>query len=118
MAPYVDELRALSKSAFGQRYRLECMLAIARHDDGIVTLSGLAVVVGTSTSNVQEPLKSLVAIGLLSPLDSGDSRSRFYVRNPSPAWDWARELSRQAAEASGEAVDAQDEIPLRGDETR
>lgn len=77
------------------------MLVIGNDEDGIVTLSGLAATVGTSTSNLQDPLRSLVATGLLSPLESGDSRSKFYVRNPSPAWDWALDLSLQALDASG-----------------
>jgi hypothetical protein len=61
------------------------MLVIGKDEDGIVTLSGLAAAVRTSTSNLQDPLRSLVATGLLSPIESGDSRSKFYVRNPSPS---------------------------------
>lgn len=76
------------------------MLVIGKDEDGIVTLSGLAAAVRTSTSNLQDPLRSLVATGLLSPIESGDSRSKFYVRNPSPAWDWAVDLSLQALNSS------------------
>lgn len=100
MSAYVDELRELSRAAFGQRYRLECMLAIADSSDGMVTLSTLAKALDVSTSNIQDPIKSLLATGLISPLDAGDSRSKFYVRNTSTAWDWCRELAARAHEAT------------------
>lgn len=46
-------------------------------------------------SNLQQPLKALVATGLLTKLPQGDSRRKFYMRNPSAAWEWAAELSDQ-----------------------
>jgi DNA-binding MarR family transcriptional regulator len=87
-------LRALSQAAFGQRYRLELMLAVADSTDGIVCLTDLARTIDVSISNLQQPLKSLVAVGLLSPLPMTESRRKFYIRNPSSAWQWAAELDR------------------------
>ncbi|MGA1813823.1 MarR family transcriptional regulator [Frondihabitans sp. 4ASC-45] len=100
MEAYVDAVRELSRAAFGQKYRLECMLAIAESGDGMVTLSTLAKALDVSTSNVQDPIKALLATGLISPLDSGDSRSKFYVRNASSAWEWCRELAQRARETA------------------
>ncbi|MEW2507078.1 hypothetical protein AB0878_42145 [Amycolatopsis sp. NPDC047767] len=88
-------LRRVSQHAFGQRYRLELMLAIAQTDDGIVCLTDLAKTLDVTISNLQSPLRALVNTGLLSPLPRGDSRRKFYIRNPSAAWAWAQELSEQ-----------------------
>lgn len=91
------ELRGLSRAAFGQTYRLEVMLAVADSEDGIVNLTDLARHLGQSTSNIQGPLKSLVSLGLVSEAPSGDSKRKHYLRNPSAAWAWAREMRTQAA---------------------
>ncbi|WP_202919509.1 hypothetical protein [Saccharothrix deserti] len=89
-------LRDKSQAAFGQRYRLEVMLAIADAEDGFVALTDLAKQLNVTISNLQGPLKSLVTLGLLTPIPHGDSRHRFYLRNPSTAWSWAKELHDQA----------------------
>jgi DNA-binding MarR family transcriptional regulator len=68
------------------------MLAVADAKDGIVCLTDLAHTLNVTISNLQQPLKALVATGLLSPLPAGDSRRKFYIRNPSAAWAWAKEL--------------------------
>lgn len=96
-APSVEALRALSRTAFRQDYRLELMIAIADSEDGLVCLSDLARALDVSISNLQTPLQNLVALGLISALPRGDSRRKFYLRNPSSAWDWARELAASAA---------------------
>lgn len=95
-----ERLRALSQAAFGQRYRLELMLAVADSSDGIVCLSDLAGTLGVAISNLQQPLKALLTTGLLSPLPAGDSRRKFYIRNASAAWQWARELQEAAVQDS------------------
>ena len=95
------ELRAFSRSAFGQAYRLEVMLAVADSSDGIVNLTDLAHELGQSTSNIQGPLRSLVEIGLISPAPQGDSKRKHYIRNPSAAWQWAREMRDEATAAAG-----------------
>lgn len=89
-------LRELSRVLFGQTYRLEVMLAIGRSPDGLVNLTDLAVELGVTPSNVQGSLGSLVAAGLISPMPHGDSKRRFYSRNPSLAWAWAIELASAA----------------------
>jgi DNA-binding transcriptional regulator GbsR (MarR family) len=70
------------------------MLAVADSEDGIVCLTDLARSLGISISNLQQPLRSLVATGLLTHIQAGDTRRKFYMRNPSAAWEWARELQR------------------------
>lgn len=102
MAVDLGRLRALSRAAFGQTYRLEIMLAVADVDDGLVTLTDLARTLDLSTSNVQLALKSLVATGLVSELPKGDNRRKYLLRNPSPAWDWARQLRDQASVMAAE----------------
>lgn len=91
-----DALRSLSRAAFRQDYRLELMVAIAESNDGIVCLTDVARALDVSISNLQTPLKNLVTLGLITPLAQGDSRRKFYLRNPSAAWDWARELAEVA----------------------
>lgn len=90
-----EQLRQVSQHAFGQRYRLELMLAIAETDDGIVCLTDLAKTLDVTISNLQSPMRALINTGLISPLPRGDSRRKFYIRNPSAAWTWACELSKQ-----------------------
>lgn len=92
MTAAVEGLRALSRAAFGQTYRLEVMLAVADSEDGLVTLTDLAKALDISTSNVQVALRSLIATGLLSELPRDDNRRKYLIRNPSSAWDWAREM--------------------------
>jgi DNA-binding MarR family transcriptional regulator len=91
-----EQRRQISQHAFGQRYRLELMLAIAATDDGIVCLTDLAKTLDVTISNLQSPLRALVDTGLVSPLPRGDSRRKFYIRNPSAAWAWAQELNERS----------------------
>ncbi len=93
-------LRALSRAAFGQTYRLEVMLAVADSEDGLVTLTDLAKALNISTSNVQVALRSLIATGLLTELPKDDNRRKYLIRNPSSAWDWAREMRNSVAMTS------------------
>lgn len=69
------------------------MIAIARSQDGLVCLTDLARELDVSISNLQTPLQNLVMLGLISALPRGDGRRKFYIRNASAAWDWARELA-------------------------
>ncbi len=96
-------LRSLSQAAFGQRYRLELMLAVAASTEGIVCLTDLARELDVTISNLQQPLKALIATGLLTKLPQGDSRRKFYMRNPSAAWQWAAELRDRAAESQDQS---------------
>lgn len=90
----------MSRAAFRQDYRLELMVAIAESDDGIVCLTDVARTLDVSISNLQTPMKNLVTLGLLTPLARGDSRRKFYLRNPSAAWNWAQELAEAARNAA------------------
>lgn len=94
----VGELRALSRAAFNQTYRLELMLVIA-DSNGFVTQTELANAIGQPVSNVQGAVRSLIDCGLLTRLPRGDNRSLFLARNDSLAWDWARQLRAQAIAA-------------------
>ena len=99
-SPASDVLRALSRAAFRQDYRLELMVAIAESNDGIVCLTDVARTLDVSISNLQTPLRNLVTLGLITPLAQGDGRRKFYLRNPSAAWDWARELAAAASDST------------------
>ncbi|MBN7468218.1 MarR family transcriptional regulator [Mycobacteroides abscessus] len=101
MSDELTPVRRMSREAFRQDYRLEVMLAIGRSADGLECLSDLATTVGTSTSNLQGPIRSLVALGLLTPMPRSDSKRRYLLRNPTAAWQWAEELA-----ALANAVDA------------
>ena len=93
-------LRQLSRDAFGQTYRLEIMLAVAESPDGLICLTDLAQELGIPTSNVQLALQSLLKTDLVAKLPRGDSRRKHYIRNPSAAWEWARQMRDLAAQRS------------------
>jgi hypothetical protein len=61
-------LRDKSQVAFGQRYRLELMLAVAASDDGIVCLTDLARQLDVSISNLQIPPAELLQLDQLGRL--------------------------------------------------
>lgn len=96
-------VREVSQAAFGQRYRLEVMLQFASDEDSLLCLSDLAAAIGTAASNLQKPLRSMLDTGLITQLDSGDSKRKFYLRNPSAAWGWAQELKELADGIAGHA---------------
>ena len=99
-------MRELSEAVFGQRYRLELMVEIAR-SDGIVCLTDLARRLDVTASNLQRPLLALTTAGLLSKDEPADSRKVFYRRNASLAWEFAQEL---LAIAEGNAARDADRI--------
>ncbi|HUA40155.1 MAG TPA: helix-turn-helix domain-containing protein [Streptosporangiaceae bacterium] len=86
----------MSEVLFGQRYRLEVMVAIASSRDGLVCLTDLAKDLQLTPSNLQHPLRDLVRCGLLSRLPPGDSKRRFYQRNESLAWPFVVEMASHA----------------------
>lgn len=91
-----NKIREISKVVFNQTLRLELMLAIASSEDGVVCLTELARQMGVSVSSLQRPFDAIVTAQLLTPLPDSDSRYRYYIRNPSAAWEWASELAIQA----------------------
>jgi len=86
----------MSEVLFGQRYRLEAMVAIASAKDGLVCLTDLADQLRIPPSNLQGPLRDLVRCGLLSRLPLAGSKRRYYQRNESLAWAFAHEMTSQA----------------------
>jgi DNA-binding IclR family transcriptional regulator len=91
-------LRALSESAFGQKYRLELMLLIAGDLRGDVYLTDLASEAGLGPSQIQGAFRSLVEVGLLTPAPSADPRRKVYrADRRSAAWAWAAEMAARAA---------------------
>lgn len=99
-----EELRRVSRAAFGQAYRLELMLAVAASPDGLCTLTELTRELGVTMSSLQKPFQALVEIGLLTPLPYDDTKFRYYARTPSAAWEWAVQLSEAAAQASQQSA--------------
>ena len=91
-----EQVRAWSEVMFGQRYRLELMVAIAEDDTGLVCLTDIAKALEVTASNLQQPLKNLARAGLLTAMPKGDSRRLYYRRNPSAGWAFARELADSA----------------------
>lgn len=102
-----ERVRALSETLFGQRYRLEAMVAIALSPDGLVCQGDLARALAITPSNLQRPISDLTTSNLISKLPYGDSRRRFYRRNDSLAWEFALELLA-SAEATPDQLIATD----------
>ena len=93
----IEQIRLLSSVLFGQHYRLEVMVAVADSPSGKVCLSDLAEELGhRSVSNIQAPLRDLVRAGLLTRLPDGDTRRKWYRREASKAWEFAREAAASA----------------------
>lgn len=105
-------VRDVSQAAFGQRYRLEVMLQFASAEDSLLCLSDLASAIGTAASNLQKPLRSLLDTGLITQLDVGDSKRKFYLRNPSAAWEWALELKSLADGVAAHSVVSLSEVGI------
>lgn len=95
-----DQLRRLSRALFGQKLKLELMLAIANAEDGIVCQTDLAKTLDVTISSLQRPFESLVISQLISPLPDADSKFRYFVRNPSALWAAAIELGIQQRQLS------------------
>jgi DNA-binding IclR family transcriptional regulator len=95
-AEELEHIRAMSEVLFGQRYRLEAMLAIASAEDGLVCLTDLAQQLEIPPSNLQSSLRDLARCGLLSRLPPDGSKRRYYQRNESLAWAFAKEMASHA----------------------
>ncbi len=86
----------MSEVLFGQRYRLEAMVAIASAPDGLVCMIDLAQQLELTPSNLQRPMRDLARCGLLTRLPPDDSKRRYYQRTDSLAWAFAVEIASQA----------------------
>ncbi|MBX3100772.1 MAG: hypothetical protein KF761_14490 [Salinibacterium sp.] len=90
-------IRATSDIAFGQMYRLECMLAIAANPTEQFSLSSLADELRLRPSQIQVAFKALVDTGLLAPVPTSDHRRKGYrVNGESAALRWAEELEARS----------------------
>lgn len=92
----IETLRAVSKLAFGQTYRLELMLTILESEDGICTLTELATRLNVRVSSIQLPFETLISLGMLIPIPESDTKFRHYIRNDDIGWSWARQLASLA----------------------
>lgn len=89
-----QRVQELSAIVFGQKHRLAVMAAIAQ-SDGLVNPSDLAAELGfRAQSALQQPLKDLLAAGLLTRQD-GIGRV-YYRRNPHTLWTAALDLLSEA----------------------
>lgn len=87
-------LRARSRVAFGQQYRLECMLTIGDSLGDATSLTELADRLQLGASSIQSAFKALVDVGLLTPVPSDEYRRRRYLPDASSAaWQWASQLA-------------------------
>jgi len=94
------QIRASSKSLFGNLYMLEVCSAIAEAFPERVSLMVLVGETSVSPSVYTSPLRRLVHGGFLRDVghDEGDHRTRWYEPQPSPLWKAARDL-HQSIEA-------------------
>ena len=95
MKPHVefDQWRAVSKLAFGQKHRLELMMAILNIEDGVCSLTELAIDLCVPLSSLQRPFDALVELDLIRPIPDGETKVRFHIRTSGPAWNWAQSLA-------------------------
>jgi DNA-binding IclR family transcriptional regulator len=78
---------------FGNRDRIEVILAIDRSEDGCVNATDLAEETGLINSRVRAQLIALAEADLLDPGPSDQDRKRWYVRRQSPFWSACRDLN-------------------------
>jgi len=84
---------------FGNRHRLELLVALAEAQDGGVNLSMLAAVQGVPASVYYGPLRDLIDAGLVRRLDrSVGDRRRWYSRTDHAVWECLRPLVGRLAE--------------------
>lgn len=81
-------LRDQSRLVFGNRYRAELILELARADEGGVCLGDLAAARRTVSSVYHAPVKALIEAGLAEKLPEvrGDHRRWYRRRGDSAIW--------------------------------
>ncbi len=87
-----EQLREQSKGLFGNKDRLDVLLAIADSDDGMVNATDLEHEIGLINSRVRAQLRALVKVGLLSEVDTGQDKKRWYIRSDSSFWQACQDL--------------------------
>jgi hypothetical protein len=79
--------RRVSSAVFGNRHRLELLLALAAAGDGGVCVKDLADSCGVATSVFHAPLRALIAAGLVQRRgELGHNRRVFYAFTDVGAW--------------------------------
>jgi hypothetical protein len=90
----ISELRRVSAVAFGHRYRLELLaaLAVAAGGQGIC-LTLLGDCCGVQPSVYYPPVKAMEAAGLVLRADRPRADRRIlYARTATPVWTWLRRM--------------------------
>jgi hypothetical protein len=93
------ELRTFSAAAFGHRYRLELLaaLAMAAADKG-VSLSLLAARCGVTASVYYPPVQKMTGSGMVLSSDPDRTERRIlYARTGVPVWTGLRRLAEDLA---------------------
>jgi Fic family protein len=81
----LERLREQTKKLYGNRHRLEVVVAVARTNE-IFYLHEIAEVTGIADSPVRSILRDIVDAGLLKDLEGKRGSAKFYERLPSPYW--------------------------------
>lgn len=81
----------MSAVVFGNRYRLELLVALARAGDEGVNLTRLGELSGASPNVYYAPIKDLISVGLVERLGRvGGDRRCWYRRCGTEVWDRLR----------------------------
>lgn len=91
--------RRISAAVFGNRHRLELLVALAEAGEAGVNLSELSDAQGVAASVYYGPIRALISVGLVDRLGrvAGDRRC-WYRRRESRFWDHVRSLAGELAE--------------------
>jgi hypothetical protein len=89
----IEQLRPLSKSAFGQEMRLALVLSIGREPRDHFLQKELAGWLGIdSFSSIARPFESLLAIGAVARIPNEDRSLILLHRRKSTLWAYGEEL--------------------------
>lgn len=90
--------RRMSVVLFGNRYKLELLVALAEAGDEGVNLSQLGEACAASPNVYYGPIKDLISVGLVERLGQvGGDRRCWYRRRSSPIWEHLGTLSSELA---------------------
>ena len=88
-----DSLRMQSKTLFGNRDRLEVVVAIARAESDAVNAADLAYLLGLPNNRIRAQLQALASVGLLEAMPRDGSGRIWFIRRQSGFWTACVELS-------------------------
>lgn len=91
----------MSAAVFGNKHRLELLVALAEAGDEGVNLSELSEAQNAPASVYYGPIRNLMSVGLVDRLGrvAGDRRC-WYRRRESRFWDYVGPLARNLVEVS------------------